>query len=104
VRTAMADAFILVQSQLIATHAFVALYGYAEAENWHDLEADAFAAAAGQRWSPYGRHGFYRCPPELAARARVPEWVTWQVGDVVERRIVPSRARFSTWAIVEGPS
>jgi hypothetical protein len=95
------DAFLLVQGQLLATHAFVELYGYAEAENWHELEADAFAAAAEQRWSPYGRHGFYVCPPELAARARVPAWVTWQVGEMVERRILPSRARLGTWAIVE---
>jgi hypothetical protein len=75
------DAFITVQT-FMERHAFVELYGYREAANWRDLEADAFQAVAGQPWSPYGRYGDYPYPPELAVRARPPDWVTWRVGAV----------------------
>lgn len=92
------DAFIAVQT-IRKPHAFVELYGYAEAVNWRDLEEDAFRAVAAQPWSPYGRYGEYPCPPELAQRAVAANWVTWQVGAVRERRTMPSRARLTTWAI-----
>jgi hypothetical protein len=94
------DAFITVQT-FLERHAFVELYGYAEAENWRDLEADAFRAVAAQPWSPYGRYGEYPCPPELAARAVPPDWVTWQVGAIQERRELANGSRLTTWSITE---
>jgi hypothetical protein len=92
------DAFIAVQT-IFGTNAFVELYGYREAKNWRDLEADALRAVAAQRWSPYGLYGEYPCPPDLAARAAPPDWVTWQIGDMRDRRILPSGARLTTWAV-----
>lgn len=94
------DAFIAVQS-FWQTHAFVELYGYAEAKNWRDLEADAFRAVDAQPWSPYGPRGDYPCPPDLAARAVVPDWVTWQSGAVQERRVLANGSFLTTWAVAE---
>ena len=92
------DAFIAVQS-FFETHAFVELYGYGEAKNWRDLEAEAFDAMAAQRWSPYGAYGEFACPPELAQRAVAPDWMTWQIGDVRDRRVLANGSRLTTWAV-----
>jgi hypothetical protein len=94
------DAFIAVQT-IFERHAFVELYGYAEAQNHRALEAAASQAVATQRHSRYGRDGFFVCPPELAARAMVPDWVTWQVGAMGDQRILPSGARLTTWEITQ---
>jgi hypothetical protein len=93
-------AFIIVQG-FIETHAFVELYGYGEAKNWRDLEADAFRAVAAQPWSPYGPHGDYPCPPDLAVRAVPPDWVTWQVGARQEQRVLANGSLLTTWAVTE---
>ena len=95
------DAFITVQT-IMQTHAFTELYGYREAKNWQDLEADAFQAVAAQPWSPYGRYGDYPCPPELAQRAVVPDWVTWRVGELQNRRELANGSRLTTWSVTEG--
>jgi hypothetical protein len=94
------DAFITVQT-FLERHAFVELYGYREAKNWRDLEADAFRALAAQPWSPYGPYGEYPCPPELAQRAVPPNWVTWPVGAIQERRVLANGSRLTTWAVTE---
>jgi hypothetical protein len=95
------DAFIAVQT-LFEPHAFIELYGYAEAKNWRDLEADAFRAVAAQPWSPYGPYGEYPCPPELAVQAVPPDWMTWQVGELRERRVLANGSRLTIWAVTEG--
>ncbi len=92
------DAYIIVQ-HIFEAHAFTVLYGYGQAKNSRDLEADAFRAVAAQRHARYGWDGFHVCPPDVASRAMLPDWVIWQFGDMRERRSLPSRARLTMWSI-----
>jgi hypothetical protein len=82
----------------------VMLYGIGEAANVEELAADARQATATQRCFPSRPWDCYVCPPDLAARVVPPEWVRWQLGEVLERSMFSSGARVTTWVITEGTS
>lgn len=92
------SAYITVQT-LFQTHAFVQLYGYAEAENWRELEPDALLVTNAQPFARHGPHRHYPCPTDLAARALTPDWVAWKIGLKQDRSVLAGGALLSTWQL-----